>query len=228
MKKFWESLRTSFDQWRRRTLPWTGTHIHDFELSIRRRWWPFFYSTSFSSPRYRLIIRNKGDALDRSTVEVRAAPFDDSLASVGGVTQGWRDSSRRDFDNWESEGRQKVKVKLDPNALPKPGTYILGIEIINWVKQKPEDVQKFSDAMDRLRAGTATFDEISNEFQGPEWGGSISIGGGSGEVRRGVKVFDAKVMRYIHVESVGTVLTFWSIIATLLTAIAAILVGIFS
>lgn len=55
----------------------------------------------------------------------------------------------------------------------------------------------------------------------------MSVGVGTGEVRRGVTIFDGKMMRYVHVEPVGTVLTFWSVIATLITATAAVLVAVF-
>lgn len=220
------NLKQRAQAWWRRTLPWTASSIHDLDFRIRRPLWPPFYATTFSRPRFKVRMVNKGEDLEQVSLSVYVAPYDGPLGSVGSV-EGWNDFLHITRNQWKSGQKWKLRIKITSNAFPRPGTYAGRFVVTNWVRQTEADVAKFNNAIRRMMNREAPADEILKEFQGPEWGGQMSIGSSSsGEVRRGVEIYDAKLVQYIHVEAVGTVLTFWSVIATLMTAAAALVTAL--
>jgi hypothetical protein len=219
------------DRWRRwhkRTLGWTANSIHTFEASFRRSWWPLFYSTHFSPPRFKIRLRNQEEPLERTSVEIEAAPYDDDLAQVSGLQEGWRSSSNHPTGTWKSGELKKVRVRLQHACLPRPGSYVMRVRIVNWIKQDEAEASRFNELMRRALEREISKKELQEQLRdfGPGLSGPAVIAAGTGEVRRGVTLWEGVLLRYLAVEEPGTVLTFWLVAATFLTALATIVVAL--
>lgn len=207
-------------------LTWSGLDSNRFDLRAAKKWWPPFFATSFFFPRLNLNLKNLGEAIEAGYVEVSMGLYDGPMANVAAAKVEWRSAAGERFSGWAAGQTRTFSLTLADRALPKEGTYLTRVLVVEEVPQPPD----IDDLMVAMKAAVDANDisqavRVANELrrtaEDPPTGNPDQS---STLMYR--QIFDATIHEYLRVDSLPTVLSFWALISSLILGIGTVLIGI--
>jgi hypothetical protein len=198
-------------------------------LELKRPLWPPFYATALFLPRVRVKVTNRGEPIDRATLSAYIAEYGGPIGGVPSLTEGWDIAYFERWDTpWGPGETRKILVRIGGRNLPRAGTYVLRLDVSRWrpqespVKELAWELEKHEDLDAAMKE--RAIEESRKTLRGLGINPDARREGGF----RVVQMFEGTVGEYFRVEEVSSVLTFFLVVGTMLTAAATLVVGIAS
>ncbi len=210
----------------RRSLGWAATSSHPFQVELRRPRWPPFFATSIFLPRFKIKLTNKGEVLTRATLDIGVKAYDGPIGEILTIQEGWLNAETYEHQQWEPGESRRLRVRIKPSYLPCAGTYVVRFTVVRF---DPQEVP-YKELADQLKNLTGISDEEQKELleKNAERWKQMGIDPYHRPIGmfKGESIFQGTVGDYFRVEDTSAVLAFWLIIATLLIAVATVLVAV--
>lgn len=211
---------------KRRVIGYVAESEHPFEIRLKSKlWWPPFFATSIFLPRFGVRLINKGEVLQTAHIEIFVNAYDGPVGGAPSVKDGWVEAGRYIQERWQPGEPRRLRVRIQPSCLPHAGTYaarfcITRFDPVPSPYKDYSDILKNNSAMsedERKQLLDKHADELKQRGVDPY---KAQPG-----MKRGHKVLTATLVTYFRVEDTSSVLTLWGVAATLLVAIATLLVA---
>jgi hypothetical protein len=195
-------------------------------VEITRPIWPPFYATALFLPRVYVSVTNQSETINRASLSAYVAEYDGPIGAAPTYEEGWDITYNEHWDRWKPGKKRKVVVRVRGRNLPRAGTYILRLDVSSW---RPQD-----SPVQELTRALAKVEDMDDETK--KRGVEVAIEkmrelGLDPHARRAdafnvEQIFKGTVTDYFRVEDMSSVLTFFLVVGTMLTAAATLIVGV--